>query len=103
MKKVLIERLPSRALIYVIAFLMKIWMCFVVLSCRKIVIGKEHAEAMQNGYDSYIKAMWHRNILMGPTKAVQGGMWTAPQNPSRCPRLVHGLSTCTETRTRIFT
>lgn len=66
MKKVLIKRLPSRVLIYVIANLMKIWMSFVVLSCRKIVIGKEHAEAMQNAEDSYIKAMWHRNILMAP-------------------------------------
>lgn len=66
MKKVLIKRLPSRVLIYVIACLMKIWMSFVVLSCRKIVIGKEHAEAMQNAEDSYIKAMWHRNILMAP-------------------------------------
>lgn len=66
MKKVFKELLQSRAVIYVIAFLMKIWISFVVLSCRKTVIGKEHAEAMRNAEDSYIKAMWHRNILMAP-------------------------------------
>ena len=66
MNKVLIKRLPSRIVIYVIAILMKIWICFVVLSCRKIVIGKEYAEAMQKAEDSHIKAIWHRNILLGP-------------------------------------
>jgi lysophospholipid acyltransferase (LPLAT)-like uncharacterized protein len=66
MNKVLIKRLPSRIVIYVIAILMKIWMCFVVLSCRKIVIRKEYAEAMQIAEDSHIKAIWHRNILLGP-------------------------------------
>ena len=66
MKKVLKKLMRNRAVIYFFVFLMKIWMCFVVLSCRKIVIGQEHADKMQNAKDIYINAMWHRNILMAP-------------------------------------
>ena len=70
MKAVIKKVLRSKAMLYFAAILLKIWIGFVFLSCRKIVVGQPHADMMQNTKDTFILTMWHRNLLMAPKTLV---------------------------------
>ena len=70
MNVVIKKILRSKAMLYFAALLLKIWIDFVFLSCRKVIVGQPHLDEMQTTKDTFILTMWHRNLLMAPKTLV---------------------------------
>ncbi|MGB0192202.1 MAG: lysophospholipid acyltransferase family protein [Candidatus Micropelagos thuwalensis] len=66
MKQTIKTILRSTPVLYFLATLLKIWVGFIYLSCRKTIIGQQHANTLQNINDTFIITIWHRSLLLAP-------------------------------------
>lgn len=66
MKQTIKTILRSTPVLYFVATLLKIWVGFIYLSCRKTTIGQQHANTLQNINDTFIITIWHRSLLLAP-------------------------------------
>ena len=66
MKQTIKTILRSTPVLYFVATLLKIWVGFIYLSCRKTIIGQQHANTLQNINDPFIITIWHRSLLLAP-------------------------------------
>ncbi len=66
MKQTIKTILRSTPVLYFVATLLKIWVGFIYLSCRKTIIGQQHANTLQYINDTFIITIWHRSLLLAP-------------------------------------
>jgi len=66
MKQITKTVLRSTPVLYLTAMLLKIWVGFIYLSCRKTIIGQQHANTLKNINDTFIITIWHRSLLLAP-------------------------------------
>ena len=67
MKQTIKTILRSTPVLYFLTtILLKIWVGFIYLSCRKTIIGQQHANTLQNINDTFIITIWHRSLLLAP-------------------------------------
>ena len=66
MKQTIKTILRSTPVLYFLATLLKIWVGFIYLSCRKTIIGQQHVNILQNINDTFIITIWHRSLLLAP-------------------------------------
>ena len=66
MKQTIKTILRSTPVLYFLATLLKIWVGFIYLSCRKTIIGQKHANTLQKIKDTFIITIWHRSLLLAP-------------------------------------